>query len=250
MAYRLEAKCYRRSVLVTCQTMGIVENIEQRFPTVKTYWLPNGVDTSFYDPGTHDPSNLRERMGFQEDDFIFFYGGILGHAQGLEVILHAADKLRSVPKVKFILQGAGPEREKLVAMKEELNLDTVHIVPPVQKSEMPGILKSIDVAIVPLRKLALFEGAIPSKIFEAQAMKVPILLGVKGEAQHHFIEKGKGGLYFEPENAEALADQIKFLVENPGEIEKLGENARNYVDAHFNRNHIAEYFREKLESFA
>jgi glycosyltransferase involved in cell wall biosynthesis len=53
MAYRLEAKCYRRAALVTGQTQGIVDNIEGRFPQTRTYWLPNGVDLSFYEPSKY-----------------------------------------------------------------------------------------------------------------------------------------------------------------------------------------------------
>ena len=50
LAYNLEAKLYKRSVLVTGQTQGICESINIRFPSVKTYWLPNGVDLNYYDP--------------------------------------------------------------------------------------------------------------------------------------------------------------------------------------------------------
>ncbi len=41
---------------------------------------------------------------------------------------------------------------------------------------MPFIIKSVDVALVPLKKLDLFLGAIPSKIFENSAMKKNIAL--------------------------------------------------------------------------
>ncbi|MBK6527871.1 MAG: hypothetical protein IPG07_21370 [Crocinitomicaceae bacterium] len=44
MAYNLEAKCYRKSYLITGQTQGIVEDIRRRFPDKDVYWLPNGVN--------------------------------------------------------------------------------------------------------------------------------------------------------------------------------------------------------------
>lgn len=42
LAYNLEAKCYQRAALVSGQTQGICKDIQHRFPTVKTFWLPNG----------------------------------------------------------------------------------------------------------------------------------------------------------------------------------------------------------------
>ncbi|MCF8329438.1 MAG: glycosyltransferase family 4 protein [Crocinitomicaceae bacterium] len=246
LAYQLEAKCYKEAYLVTGQTQGIVNDIASRFPSKRIYYLPNGVDTSFYDSQKVLAGDFRERNGFKTTDFLIFYGGILGHAQGLEVVLNAANLLKDQRHVHFILQGTGPEQEQLLQLKANLDLKQVHFFEPVQKKEMPSIIKSIDVAIIPLKKLLLFEGAIPSKVYEALAMKKPLLLGVSGEAKRHFIDKAKAGLYFEPENHEDLAGQIISLVENPQECLIMGENARNYVSNNFDRDKIAKEFLAQL----
>jgi glycosyltransferase involved in cell wall biosynthesis len=119
---------------------------------------------------------------------------------------------------------------------------------PVPKNEMPGILKEVDVALVPLRKLDLFQGAIPSKIFEALAMKKALLLGVDGEAKRHFIDKADAGLFFEPENIDDLANKMIQMAENPSSLEKMGDNAREYVSENFNRNNIAQKLLEVLKA--
>ena len=247
LAYKLEAKCYKQAFLITGQTQGIVDNIRTRFPNIKVYWLPNGVDVSFYNPSQIQPGNFREKNGFSKEEILYFYGGIIGHAQGLEVILNAANLLRENSKIQFILQGSGPEKETLIALKQTLNLTNVHFLEPVSKKEMPAILNSIDVALVPLKNLPLFKGAIPSKVFEALAMEVPLLLGVDGEARNHFIEKGKAGLFFQPENAEELAKQALFLSENLVERLEMGKNARRYVTENFDREKIANDFMRQLE---
>jgi len=247
LAYKLEAKCYRQAFLITGQTQGIVDDICSRFPDKKVYWLPNGVDVSFYNPSQIQPGNFRERNSFSQEEILFFYGGIIGHAQGLEVILNAANLLRENSKIQFILQGSGPEKEMLMELKKTLKLNNVHFLEPVSKKEMPSILKSIDVALVPLKNLTLFKGAIPSKVFEALAMEVPLLLGVDGEARNHFIEKGKAGLFFQPENADELAKQALFLAENLVERLEMGKNARRYVTENFDREKIANDFMRQLE---
>jgi glycosyltransferase involved in cell wall biosynthesis len=239
MAYRLEAKCYKRAALITGQTQGIVSDIARRFPSKQVYWLPNGVNIDFYKPSAITQSDFRTKNGFAPTDVLFFYGGIIGHAQGLEVILNAANELSDYPQVHFILQGSGPEKAQLEDLQKTLQLTNVHFLEPVAKADMPAILQAIDVALVPLKNLPLFQGAIPSKVFEALAMEVPLLLGVDGEARLHFIEKAEAGWFFEPENAHALAAAIKTLIAQPDAIARAGKNGRNYVSQHFNRDQIA-----------
>lgn len=248
LAYRLERKCYEQSTLITGQTMGIVSDITERFPNKKVYWLPNGVDVSFYDPEKYSSKGFREKNGFKKEDILFFYGGILGHAQGLQTVLRAAALLKDQPQIQIILQGTGPVKEELIAIQTNLGADNVHFLDPVPKNEMPFVLKDVDVALVPLKKLDLFLGAIPSKIFEALAMQKALLLGVEGEAKLHFIDRADAGLYFEPENERDLADKMITLANNVELIQQKGINGRNYVKQHFNRNKIAEDFIKEMQN--
>jgi glycosyltransferase involved in cell wall biosynthesis len=247
LAYNLEAKLYKRSALVSGQTQGICKSISTRFPQVPTYWLPNGVDLNYYNPAEIKASDWRKRHGFSENDVLFLYAGIIGLAQGLEVIVSAAEKVKQHSHIHFILLGSGPEKEKLQHLKEEKKLDNVLFLDAVGKKEMPEIVNAIDVSVIPLKKMDLFLGAIPSKIFENLAMEKPILLGVDGEARDLFIHQGNCGLYFEPENAEELAKQAIVLAEDKTLRKRLGENGRNYVRDHFNRDIIAEKFLERIK---
>lgn len=213
LATLLEEFLYRKSFLISGQTQGIVKNIHQRFPSKTITWLPNGVDLSLYN-FENNTSNWRAQNQFLESDFILLYAGIIGHAQGLEVILKAAKLLQSTKQLKFILLGSGPEKEKLESMANELKLSNVFFYPAIVKAEMPAVVAAIDISIIPLKKLDLFKGAIPSKIFENLAMKKPILLGVEGEAKELFIEEGKCGWAFEPENENDLAQKITYCLEN------------------------------------
>jgi glycosyltransferase involved in cell wall biosynthesis len=101
---------------------------------------------------------------------------------------------------------------------------------------------------VPLRKLDLFLGAIPSKLFENLAMEVPVLLGVDGEARELFINQGNCGLYFEPESVSELTSSILKLVADKDLALKLGKNGRDFVNQNFNREIIAEKFYQQLIS--
>lgn len=244
----LEEFMYRKSALVTGQTQGIVTDIKKRFPHKTVYWLPNGVDTKFYNPA-EDHGTWRSKNGFAKDDLLLLYAGIIGHAQGLDIFLQAGELLKENPRAKFILLGEGPEKKRLMEEKEKLGLQNVFFFPAVSKKEMPEIVAAADAAVVPLKKLDLFKGAIPSKIFENLAMKKPVLLGVDGEAKTLFIDEGKAGLFFEPENAAALADCVRQLLANPALVAELGANGRKYVEEKFERDKIAAGFRQLLENF-
>lgn len=246
MAYRLEAKCYRRSFLITGQTQGIVDDISRRFPDKKVIWLPNGVDLGYYNPAEIESIGYRNRNNLNDSDILFFYGGVVGYAQGLDVILNAAKLLEHRPEIQFIIQGAGPEKERLLQLKDEMNVTNVHFLPPVDKSEMPGVLKEINVAVIPLRKLDLFEGAIPSKVFETLAMEIPILLGVNGEARLHFVDKAQAAIFVEPENASVLAENVLVLADNPELAREMGKKGREYAQNQFNRDVIASNFLKTL----
>lgn len=246
LATILEEFLYRKSVLITGQTQGIVENISTRFPQKNVYWLPNGVDLQLYNP-ENIISNWREENGFFINELLLLYAGIIGYAQGLEIILKAAKKTEGNPEIKYLLLGSGPEKDKLLLLKKELNLNNVFFLDLVPKSKMPEIVKAVDIALVPLKKLDLFLGAIPSKIFENSAMKKALLLGVDGEAKELFINKGKAGMFFEPENESDLAEKAIYLNANRDKIEEFGMNGRKYVEESFNRNKIAKEFYIELK---
>jgi glycosyltransferase involved in cell wall biosynthesis len=112
-------------------------------------------------------------------------------------------------------------------MVADEKLNHVHFLPNLEKAKMPSLIKSCDAYVVPLRKLDLFKGAIPSKLFEPLAMGKPILLGVEGEAKELFIEQGNAGLFFEPENADELADRILVLLKMINRLRlELGMNGK------------------------
>lgn len=244
---RLEELLYKSSALITGQAMGIVKSIQDRFPAKTVYWLPNGVDLSFYNPD-NTTTGWREENNFSQEDFIILYAGIIGHAQALELVLKAAELTKEHQKIKWVLLGSGPEKEKLLALQKEMQLSNVYFYPPVPKPAMPNVLKAVDASLVPLKRIDLFLGIIPSKVFEAMAMKKPLLLGVEGESKELFIEQGKAGLAFTPEDANDLVKNAMCLYSDKAETKELGENGRRYVEVNFNRDTIAEKFYNFLKN--
>ncbi len=237
----LEHWCYRNSDFISGQTQGICKNISDRFPNKKIFWWRNGFDFSQY--LAVETSSFRKANNITEEKFVVMYAGVIGYAQGLEVIIKAANILQDV---QFVLVGDGPEKENLKALVAELSLKNVLFIPNTPKKEIPAIVAACNAYIVPLKKLDLFLGAIPSKIFEPLALGCPVIMGVDGEAKEIFVEEGKCVLHFEPENAEQLAKRIAELKKDTGLLQSLKTNATKFVKQKFDREIIAKEFYEFL----
>jgi glycosyltransferase involved in cell wall biosynthesis len=127
-------------------------------------------------------------------------------------VLDTADRLQNEENLRFILAGAGAERSALMAEARNRRLDNVIFVPPQPKDNMPAIWSLCDVALVHLRNNAAFREVIPSKIFEAMAMGLPIILATpEGEASRIVAENG-AGIWVPAEDPDALAQAVRRLM--------------------------------------
>jgi len=248
LAYKLEEYLYKKSFLVTGQTQGIVANINKRFPNIPTLWQPNGIDKEVYDV-SENKDWIKEYA--LEGKSIYVYAGIIGHAQGLDVIIKAENWLVNNEfelsrKVAFVIIGDGPDKQRLLALNKELKTNIIFI-PNTPKIEVLKILKSCHGYIVPLKKLDLFLGAIPSKIFDALALSKPILLGVAGEAKSLFIDQGQAGIYFEPENEISLAKALVDLENNPLQASAYGNSGNIFANKNFDRKNIAKQLLNRIQ---
>ena len=244
MSTWLEEFCYRRADAVTGQTKGIVDNIVNRgFDKSKVHLITNGVNTEFFKKENRD-ENFRKEIGI-ENKFSIVYAGIHGLAQGLEVVIEAAEILKDYKDIQFIFIGDGPEKGKLINMSKEKNLENVKFLPVQPKSNMPRIIASMDATVIPLKKLDLFKGALPSKMFEALASQLPIILAVEGEAAK-LINDAQAGIVVEPENPEAIAEAALKLYNDIELRKELGRNGRKYVMENFSRESITKKLEKIL----
>ena len=246
LSTRLEMRCYRRSALITGQTKGIVANIKARCPDKEVLWLPNGVDLDAIHKA-EATEGARARLQITPGTLVLVYAGILGHAQGLEVIMHAAERLKNRSDVLFLLIGEGPERAMLHQMQQDRGITNVRFLGRLDRAEVLAILKESDAVVVPLRRNDLFLGAIPSKVFEALALAKPVLLGVDGEARDLFIREGEAGLFFEPGNGDALAEAVLRYADDRSLVQQHGDNGARYVRTNFDRSAISARLLEVLQ---
>lgn len=233
LAERLEWSTYKRAALVWAVTEGIRAALVQRgLPERKVFRLTNGVDTEKFTPIPRDEA--RAQLGW-DDRYTIVYAGTVGLAQALEITLNAADVLRDTPGVRFVIAGEGAAKEELVAEAQRRGLKQVEFLDAFPHAQMPTVLSAADALLVSLKKIPLFDGAIPSKLYEAMAAERPILLAVDGEARELVARQAHAAIYVEPENGRALATAIQWLRQHPTEAQALGAHGRAFVKANFDR---------------
>jgi glycosyltransferase involved in cell wall biosynthesis len=244
----LEEFIYRNSDLITGQTRGIVQNIQSRMPGKPVALITNGMEVRALPRHTASLAEKRRTFGWQES-FLVGYAGIHGLAQGLETILEAAEILRSHRDITFVLFGDGPDKDKLLALAGQRGLTNLKFYPPQPREKILEIIRCFDVALVPLRGLELYRGALPSKLFEAMGCGVPLVASVAGEAQA-LVNQAGGGICVPPENAQAIAEAILRFYQDPSLRSRMGARGRRYVTENYNRFDIARNYEQLLEKIS
>jgi glycosyltransferase involved in cell wall biosynthesis len=206
--------------------------------------LHNGANLELFTAPKQNPT-LAGELGLA-GKFVVAYCGTLGMAHALETVLEAARRLTARDDIRFLLVGGGAEQTKLRQMRDDRNLNNVVILDRQPHERMPEIWGLANASIVHLRDTALFRTVIPSKMFEAMALGLPIVLGVQGEAERILTEAG-AGIAVQPENAEAMAKAVEQLADSPGLAVSLGANGRRAVHERYDRRVIAEQYVSLLQ---
>lgn len=222
---RVELFLYGQSSSIVSLTNSFKQNLVARgVPANKIAVVRNGVDLWRYNPQNRD-SHLAKIWNL-EKKFVLGYVGTHGMAHALKNVLDAAELLKGYKDVRFLLVGSGAERNFLIESAQKRNLSNVIFAPAQPKESMPGVWSLCDVALVHLKDAPLFKGVIPSKIFEAMAMGVPILLvSPKGEASKIICQENVG-LHIAPEAPRALADAVQTLYADGSTRKAFGQRGQ------------------------
>jgi len=207
----------------------------------------NGADLDLFHPEA-TPAPLRARLRIPADALLVLFCGTIGMAHDVGLLARAAAILPADLPAHFVIVGDGAGREALAAEIAALGVgDRVHLLPAVPRHQVPGLLAAADLSAIVLRDSPTFAGVLPSKIFEAMAMRTPILLGVRGEARA-LVERAGAGLAFEPGDPHALVATLRTfaMLGAPGR-QAMGDAARAHALTHHDRIRQAQQLAVFLE---
>lgn len=244
----LERRLYRRAKhIVTVGECYRKELLDRDVPNEKISVITNGVDVQRFKPSPPDQA-IRDRHGLEADHLVVSYIGTVGMASGLKIVLRAANicQERGDERIRFMVVGDGAVRESLEQQAEAEGLSNVIFTGRRPKEEMASYLSATDICLIHLIKRDLFKAVLPSKIFEATAMKRPIVLGVEGYAAE-LITESNAGLCIEPDNEHALLDALDQLADDSALREQYGQNGFDYFVPRFGMDELATRFASILD---
>lgn len=247
LGFALEKWIYRRADFITAVTEGIRTSLLQKknVPAAKVLFLPNGVDTSLFQPTAPPDEQLRAQLGLRGKTIVL-YAGNHGYANAVDQLIEAAG-LISDPSIHLLMIGDGPGKAHLQALAHELRLNNVTFLDSVPIEQLLPFLSISSIAAVTLRESRITEGARPAKTFVMMAAGKPIVFAGRGETTH-LIRAANAGLIVPPHSPHDLARAILLLANDPDMAASMGKNGRAFVQANFDwsllvRNWLAELRR-------
>jgi glycosyltransferase involved in cell wall biosynthesis len=179
--------------------------------------LTNAVDVEMF---RRDVDNMDEKKN-RGKKFTLFYSGHLLHKKGVDILI------RSLPGLTFDWElqivGEGPFKGELMELVEFLNVsDRVAFLGMKPHEEMPDLIKSPDVIVIPSRIEATSIAAL-----EAMACgKVVVASNTGGLPE---IVKEEWGYLFEAGDSNDLARILNKSYGERGEFEEMGKKAAAFV---------------------
>lgn len=195
----------------------------------------NGVDTDFYrrdfPDGSIKADRLRKKLGFKEEDFVFFFLGRIAKEKGISELLEAFKKLRqSYPSasIKLLLVGTferdnGPVSNQIV-YEIENNED---IVFPGRTDDVRLYLGMVDALVLPT-----YREGFPNVLLQGGAMSLP-MIATDINGCNEIIDHDQNGLLVIPKDANDLYEKMKYIYGNPDKRREFGQAIRRKIEEKF-----------------
>lgn len=200
--------------------------------------LHNFVDTKKFDYEQRTFA-LKKEYGLPKDAVIAGFFGRLVKKKGVDVLLEASQKIISKYEKLYVVivggnDGGDIDYLKLYRQKVEEAGLSHRILFTGLKEDIRPYLADIDFVVMPSTDPEPF-GRI---LVEAMAYKIPAIATKHGGALE-VVEDGETGLLVAPNDAEALAQAIEWLVKHPKECRIMGDNAYLRLLRHFSAQAIS-----------
>jgi glycosyltransferase involved in cell wall biosynthesis len=246
----LEKFLYQRANKII--TLGLKASdyiIALGIPAAKIAYIPNGVEPELFAITDTVPTGEMGRTIAElraAGRLLVGYAGAHGIANTLDTVVEAAYILQmSNDKAYFLLIGDGPEKERLISLAKSKGLSNIIFYDSIPKTAVPYFLKSIDIAVISVRRSNLYRyGTSINKLFDYMAAVRPVIWAT--DTPDDIVSKANCGLTVPPEDAKALAEAITALGHlSHRRRDEMGTRGYEYVMKH----HSIPVLTDKLLQF-
>ena len=222
---RLAYRCAARVVANSPAAAAILRT--EGVPSADVVMIPNGVDASAY----HEAARRADVRK------VITVANLRPEKNHETLIAAAAQLAEHCPNLRYQIVGEGSRRMALETLARERGVD--HIVEFLgHREDVPALLASADVFVLPSRSEAFPNGAI-----EAMAAGLPVVACAVGGLLD-LIETGRTGILVPPSDPEPLAVAIRSLYDNPARAREMGRAARREVRAQYSFERMVSAFED------
>jgi glycosyltransferase involved in cell wall biosynthesis len=183
-----------------------------------TTFIPYGAPEVGDEPKAEFPASLREQ-GVEPGGYILFVGRFTPEKE-IHTLIEAHAKLRR-PRPALVLVGGTPDDGDYAASLGEMAGDDVHFVGKLFGDELDPVARGSAVYVQP----SAVEGTSPM-ILTAMAYGLPLIASGIPENRETI---GSGGVFFPAKDADALAGEVRRLLDDRDAAQALGERLRARV---------------------
>lgn len=242
----IEKDAYRQADVITVHSEGNLNLLSGRptFPANKATVLHNWV--SIDSAKTFTDSNRYRRELNLVGKFVFFFGGVLGPSQGLDLLLKAAKQLEKYDEIRFLIAGDGLEKTRLENMARQMAIGNVIFHPFVSKDNYERLLTEIDVGLVCLSSQNKTP-VVPGKILGYMAASVPVAALINRESDgHHIIREAGCGVSEVSDDPDRAVELLLSIYNDRDNLDQYGISGRNYAVRHFSKKGCVDKIEHSL----
>ncbi len=185
--------------------------------------------------------NNLNKIENEDEIFKIVFAGNIGYAQGLDKLIHVAEKIKDKTdkKVIFNIVGDGRYKKEFISIVDSKNLSKMfNFIPRQKEKEIPRILASNDIAYLSLADNPIFTMTIPAKLQTYMACGIPIIASASGEVDK-IIKESNSGLCSKPSDIDSTVANIITMINKPKfELLSLGDNGYEYYKNNFNKTQL------------
>ena len=234
-------------VIVISERFAEIYRTQRRVLPHRVSLVPNWIDANQIDLSA-DGNNYRESIGVGAEEFLLVYGGNVGVAAGVEVVIEAMRFLAGRPSVRLVVAGSGSQLAVCRQLAASLPESAVHFHSPWATTETSEVLRSANLLVLPTRREQSL-ASVPSKLLAYMVSGRPVLASaMAGSDLANLINDAQCGWVVEPDRPDLLAVQIDRISRlSPEELMSRGNKGRDYVLRHLTKETCLQEAVEILE---
>jgi glycosyltransferase involved in cell wall biosynthesis len=233
LASALERLIYHQAARIFVYSRRMMEEVVADGGSWKNIeYHPLWIDIQVFHPDPSGGARIRQQYGWG-DKFVILYGGNIGLAQGLDVLVETAQMLCDYPDILFVMVGSGVEKENLVARAREYGLANLEFIGQQPKDQVLAYFSAADLLFSHLKAAPHRVGTVPEKILAYMACGRPVLMAAQEGAATDLIQEYDCGVAMPPDNPEALAQAVLSLAKPRQSLDEMGARGRRAAELHF-----------------